>query len=74
MAVYTIQDTTLTDIADAIREKTGTSDTYKPTEMADAIAAIEAGGGGDLPEEVFYLSGDCQYKFFNGTWDWFIEN
>lgn len=33
-------------IASAIREKAGTSSTYTPSEMAPAIAAIEAGGGG----------------------------
>lgn len=34
-----------TDIADAIRAKTETQITYKPTEMADAINNIETGGG-----------------------------
>lgn len=32
-----------TNIANAIRGKTGSSDTYTPAEMADAILAIEAG-------------------------------
>lgn len=75
MANVIINDTHLTNIADAIREKTGTSDTYKPGEMATAIAAIEAGGGGgDLPEEAFKLTGECVYRFGYGGWDWFIEN
>ena len=39
----------LVAIADAIREKSGSSDTYKLSEMAAAITAIETGGGG-LPE------------------------
>lgn len=34
----------LQDIADAIREKNGSSDTYKPSEMAEAIRGIEGGG------------------------------
>ena len=34
-----------TDIADAIRAKTETQITYKPTEMANAINNIETGGG-----------------------------
>lgn len=42
-----ILDDTLTDIADAIRGKNGSSDTYKPSEMADAIDNIPSGGGGD---------------------------
>lgn len=43
-----VLDAGLKQIADAIREKGGTSDSLAfPTAMADAIAAIEAGGGGD---------------------------
>lgn len=42
---YAITAQRLTGIADAIREKNGSSDTYAPSEMADAILAIEAGGG-----------------------------
>ena len=44
MAKYVIEDTTLTGIAGAIREKNGTTNTMKPTEMAAAIAAIVSGG------------------------------
>lgn len=46
MANVIINDTNLTNIANAIREKNGSTDTYMPSEMADAIAAIETGGGG----------------------------
>jgi hypothetical protein len=76
MANVIINDTHLTNIADAIREKTGTSDTYKPGEMATAIQAIpqEGGGGGEgIPEEAFYVTSNCNYKFYNGQWDWFLE-
>lgn len=45
MSKYSIEDTTLTAIADAIREKGGTSDPILTEGMAAAIAAIEAGGG-----------------------------
>lgn len=42
----TILDAGLRSIADAIREKAGTSDNLAfPTAMAEAIAAIQAGGG-----------------------------
>ena len=44
MALVTVSDTTLTDIADAIRAKNGTENTYKPSEMPDAIEAISGGG------------------------------
>jgi len=49
MSVVLINDSTLTDIADAIREQNGTQTTYLPGDMADAIAAIE-GGGGTIPD------------------------
>ena len=61
-----------TDIANAIREKNGLTTTYKPAEMANAITAIETGGG-DLPEEVLNITGDCRYRFANNGWNWFIE-
>lgn len=34
-------------IADAIRAKTGSADTFTPAEMADAISEITTGGGGE---------------------------
>lgn len=40
-----ITDTYMSDIADAIRAKTGSVDTYTPAQMASAISAIETGGG-----------------------------
>lgn len=45
MAIVTINDEHLTNIAEAIREKNGTTDTYKPSDMPAAISAIQAGGG-----------------------------
>lgn len=44
MAVVAISDSILTDIADAIRSKNGTENTYKPSQMPDAIEAISGGG------------------------------
>lgn len=44
MARVFVNDNTLTDIADAIREKNGSADTYKPSQMADAVRGIESGG------------------------------
>lgn len=46
MALKTINDTNLSAIAAAIREKNQTNTTYKPSEMADAIKAISTGGSG----------------------------
>lgn len=41
-----VSENNLTGIADAIRGKNGSTDTYKPSEMAAAITAISGGGGG----------------------------
>ena len=49
MAKVLVTDTHLTDIANAIRDKNGSTDTYKPSEMANAISNIETGGGGITP-------------------------
>lgn len=38
-------------IAEAIRTKSGTLDTFKPNEMAPAILSIPSGGGGDISVE-----------------------
>lgn len=41
-----VEDNELTDIAEAIREKNGTEETYKPSEMGSAIRAIVGGSNG----------------------------
>lgn len=48
MALELIDQTVLTDIANAIRERNGTETTYKPSEMATAVLALDgtkAGAG-----------------------------
>lgn len=47
MSEYLIQEKSLTDIADAIREKAGNTEKMTPAEMAEAITAIPVGGGDD---------------------------
>lgn len=44
MAIVTVNDEYLTDIADSIRSKLGVQTTYKPSEMAGAIESISGGG------------------------------
>lgn len=44
MANVLVNENSLTAIADAIRAKNGTQNTYKPAQMADAITAISGGG------------------------------
>lgn len=41
MANVLVDESSLTNIANAIREKNGTTTTYKPSEMASAISSIE---------------------------------
>ena len=43
MSIVTIDDSYLTAIGNAIRAKNGTTTTYKPSEMAAAISALETG-------------------------------
>ena len=44
MAIITTDNQHYHDIADAIREKNGTQNTYKPEQMAAAVRAIDGGG------------------------------
>lgn len=46
MSKYFIEDTTLTNIADAIRAKSGTTYLLSPEQMVTAINDIPVGGGG----------------------------
>lgn len=47
MAKYTIDSSTLTDIADAIRTQYDDDSPINPLDMAEAILGIEGGGGGE---------------------------
>jgi hypothetical protein len=38
-----IKETSIQDIGNAIREKNGTENTYKPSEMGNAIREIQSG-------------------------------
>lgn len=65
MADYLIKDTTLTNIADAIRAKKSSTDTYTPAEMATAISSIETGGGGGPTAEDLTFTGDlCYFNYY----------
>ena len=57
-----VLDDTLTNIANAIRGKNGSSDKYKPGQMANAIDNISAGGTG-IPREII----DGVYKIPEAT-------
>lgn len=66
----------LTAIADAIREKTCTTDKMTLEQMATAIGNITGGGGSVydyIPEEAFLISGDCSNMFQANKFLWFLE-
>lgn len=52
MALKLYNETDIEAIADAIRGKNGSSDTYKVSEMADAIDDIPSGGGGISADDI----------------------
>ena len=54
-----IEESTLTDIGDAVRDKGGTSELIPVPSLADAIRNLPSGGGIDV--EPLVLTGDCQY-------------
>ena len=51
MAKYSIDDSTLVAIGNAIREKNGTTEPMSPSEMIDAISALKLDGGGASSNE-----------------------
>ena len=69
MAKYSINDTTLIEIADAIRYQSETTDPINPLDMAPMIMAFKTDG---LPAEVFRLTGNCNYKFYSDNWSWLL--
>ena len=62
----------LTAIGDAIRTKTGETKKYTLDEIAQVISEMQ--GSARLPEQLINYSGNCNYRFFNSSWDWVIEN
>lgn len=73
MANVLVNENSLTGIADAIRSKNGSTDTYKPSEMAAAISAISGGSGPEIPDSAFVIREDGAYWDYLGKWDTFIE-
>ena len=61
MSKVAINENTLTNIGDAIREKTGKTDLIAPGDMPAEIASIETGGGSGVEIEPIVLSGSCNY-------------
>lgn len=57
MAQVLIEERTLTDIADAIRHKNGTTEPIKTVELASKISNITSGGTSRNPLELLYTEG-----------------
>lgn len=72
MANVVINDANLVAIGNAIRAKNGTTNTYKPREMADAITSLPSGGG-EQPGP-FVLTDTTSYCFTNEPSKWLLKN
>lgn len=79
MSKVVVNDSSLTAIGNAIRNKTGESDKLSLAQMPTAIESIQGGGegGGSLsdyiPDEALNITGSCGYSFYVGRWNWFIN-
>ena len=72
MSNYIIQGETLTDIADAIRAKTGSNESITAADMADAITAIPSGGSGEFP--TVSVGNGQQYAFAGAGRDYVMKH
>lgn len=61
MSKYIVDESSLTAIGDAIREKTGGTELIPFTDMPNKIASITTGGGSGIEVEPIVLSGDCSH-------------
>ena len=61
MANVLVEETSLSNIASAIREKSGGSATYKPGEMAAAISNLPIGGSNNGEDDFLTRSGSGDY-------------
>lgn len=61
-------------VGDAIRAKTGKTDLLTLDDMVVEIAGIETGGGGqELPEEAYIITGDGSYRLAYDGWNWYLD-
>lgn len=61
MSKYIVDESSLTAIGDAIREKTGGTELIPFTNMPNEIASITTGGGSGIDVEPIVLSRECSY-------------
>ena len=75
MAKVFIQESTLTNIGNAIREKTGKTAKIAPGNMPTEIKSIKTGGGGYNPTDAeLHFDGDMTMAFASNKFNWIIEN
>lgn len=73
MSKVFIEESTLSSIGNAIREKAGTTDMIAPQNMGQAILSLSAGSGSGIPEEAFDFTGSLKYTFAGSNWNWFLD-
>ena len=71
---YIIKESTLTSIADAVREKGGATGNIVVKDLPKSIMNIPSTGDYNMPAEASTYSGDCSYAFSNSNWNSFVEN
>lgn len=71
MAVGTVSTRILTDIANAIRYQAGVATTYKPRQMAAAVAALDGNNAGNYQAQAYKQieSGVLPESVFSGIAD-----
>lgn len=62
MSKVYLEDSTLTNIANAIRAKAGNSTQLLPSEMPAAITSLPSGGGGGIPEYYIPIPAANEYS------------
>lgn len=68
--MYVISKTTLTDIGDAVREKTGLTGAIPVTNLAQAIRSINTSG---IKEEYLTFTDCTRFLFGNNGWNFIVE-
>ena len=76
-----VNEDTLTTIADSVRLKLGEETNpnaagftkYTPMELANKIANEMPLAKDAIPNSAKHLTGECQNRFADGGWDWFLK-
>ena len=73
MSKYVIDSSTLTSIADAVREKGGTTEAIKVSDIPAKIYSINGGGYNPTDEDLTFKE-NSNYLFAYDNYDWLIKN